>query len=404
MDTLAIDGGTPVRTKPFPQWPIYGELEERGLLEVLHSGKWGGTGRVKLQELEERFAAYHGAAYGITVANGTIGITAALMAAGVGPGDEVIMPPYTFIATATSALLFGAVPVFADVEPDTLLLDPEKVEPLITSKTKAIITVHIAGAPSDMTRLKEIAARRGLRLIEDSAQAVGARWEGQGVGAIGDLGTFSFQSSKNLNAGEGGMILTNDRELADRVWSFSNVGRVREGGWYQHERIGWNLRMTEFQAAVLLGQMTRLDEQMEKRERNGKLLTKLLGEIEGIRTLRRDPRITRHAYHLYMFKLAPEVADAVAKSEVIRRIQAEGIPVSAGYVSLNRNEAVLREIESLTGERRVNDCPVSERACEKETLWLHQNVLLGDEEDMHDIARAVQKVLAACGSKDSVRP
>nr|WP_238357958.1 DegT/DnrJ/EryC1/StrS family aminotransferase [Cohnella zeiphila] len=401
---MAIDGGTPVRTKPFPQWPIYGELEERGLLEVLHSGKWGGTGRVKLQELEERFAAYHGAAYGITVANGTIGITAALMAAGVGPGDEVIMPPYTFIATATSALLFGAVPVFADVEPDTLLLDPEKVEPLITSKTKAIITVHIAGAPSDMTRLKEIAARRGLRLIEDSAQAVGARWEGQGVGAIGDLGTFSFQSSKNLNAGEGGMILTNDRELADRVWSFSNVGRVREGGWYQHERIGWNLRMTEFQAAVLLGQMTRLDEQMEKRERNGKLLTKLLGEIEGIRTLRRDPRITRHAYHLYMFKLAPEVADAVAKSEVIRRIQAEGIPVSAGYVSLNRNEAVLREIESLTGERRVNDCPVSERACEKETLWLHQNVLLGDEEDMHDIARAVQKVLAACGSKDSVRP
>lgn len=400
MNKLAIDGGTPVRTKPFTEWPIYGEEEERGLLEVLRSGKWGGTGRIKLQELEDRFAALHGAAYGVTVVNGTVGITIALMAAGIGPGDEVIMPPYTFIATATSSLLFGAIPVFADVEPDTLLLDAEQVERKITPRTKAIVTVHIGGAPSDMTRLKAVADRHGLRLIEDSAQAVGAQWEGRGVGAIGDLGTFSFQSSKNINAGEGGMILTNDRELADKAWSLVNVGRVREGAWYQHDFIGWNLRMTEFQAAVLLGQMSRLEAQMERRERNGRLLTELLDGVEGVRTLRRDPRITRHAYHLYMFRLVSEAAEAAGgKAEIIRLLNAEGIPVTAGYVSLNRNGAVRREIEQRTGQRRVDECPVSERASEKEVLWLHQNVLLGEEADMHDIAAAVRKVLEAVGAR-----
>jgi dTDP-4-amino-4,6-dideoxygalactose transaminase len=402
METLAIDGGTPVRTRPFPQWPVFGEEEERLLLEALRSGGWGGTARNKLPELERRFAELHDAAHAVTVVNGTLAITVALQAAGVNPGDEVIMPPYTFIATATSALLFGAVPVFADVEPDTLALDPDKVEAAITPRTKAIVAVHIGGAPADMTRLKQIADRHGLRLIEDAAQAAGAKWDGRGVGAIGDLGTFSFQSSKNVTAGEGGIILTNNGELADLAWSLANVGRVREGGWYQHERIGWNLRMTEFQAAVLLAQLDRMEEQTAVRERNGRLLTELLSDIEGVRTLRRDERVTRHAWHLYMFKLAPELADRVDKQDIIRKLNAEGIPVSPGYVPLNKNEAVLREVEKWTGARREYDCPVSERAAEKEVLWLHQNVLLGGEEDMHDIAKAVRKVLRAAARNASL--
>jgi len=395
MEKLAIDGGTPVRTKPFPEWPVFGDLEERLILEVVRSGKWGGTGRVKLPELEEKFAAIHDAKHAVTVVNGTLAITVALQAAGVEPGDEVIMPPYTFIATASSALLFGAIPVFVDVEPDTLLIDPEKVEAAITPKTKAIVAVHIAGAPANLTRLKEIAAKHGLSLIEDSAQAVGAKWDGVGVGAQGDFGTFSFQSSKNINSGEGGIILTNNERLADMAWSIANVGRVRQGGWYQHERIGWNLRMTEFQAAILLAQLTRLEEQMATRERNAKLLTELLNDIDGVRTLRRHPKATRHAYHLYMFALDSALADRVEKSDVIRKLNAEGIPVSAGYVSLNQNKAIIKETKKWLGEERVYSCPVSERACDKEILWLAQNVLLGSEEDMHDIAKAVRKVIAS---------
>ncbi|TNJ60490.1 DegT/DnrJ/EryC1/StrS family aminotransferase [Paenibacillus hemerocallicola] len=396
MSKLAIDGGTPIRTKPFPEWPIFDELEERLVLEVVRSGKWGGTGRVKLPELEEKFAAIHDAKHAVSIVNGTVAITIALQAAGVQPGDEVIMPPYTFIATASSALMFGAIPVFVDVEPDTLLLDPEKVEAAITSKTKAIIAVHIAGSPANLTRLKTIAAKHGLRLIEDSAQAVGAKWDGVGVGAQGDFGTFSFQSSKNINAGEGGMILTNDQELADHAWSLANVGRIRQGGWYQHETIGWNLRMTELQAAILLGQLSRLDGQMELRERNAKLLTGLLDGTPGVRTLRRDPQATRHAQHLFMFRIEPELADRIDKAEVIRKLNAEGIPVSSGYVSLNQNKAVISETKKWTGEDRVYSCPNSERACDKEILWLHQNVLLADEADMRDIADGVRKVMASC--------
>jgi dTDP-4-amino-4,6-dideoxygalactose transaminase len=241
MDQLAVFGGTPVRTEPFPVWPIYGEEEEKLLLEVLRSQKWGGTGKSavpelapKLPELELRFADMHEAKHAVSVVNGTIGITVALQAAGVRPGDEVIIPAYTFIATASSALLFGAIPVIVDVDPDTLLIDPDKVEAAITPKTKAIVAVHIAGAPADMTRLQSIAKRHNVRLLEDSAQGVGAEWDGRRVGAIGDLGTFSFQSGKNITAGEGGIILTNDDELADRAWSLANVGRIRQGGWYQH--------------------------------------------------------------------------------------------------------------------------------------------------------------------------
>jgi dTDP-4-amino-4,6-dideoxygalactose transaminase len=214
-----------------------------------------------------------------------------------------------------------------------------------------------------------------------------------GVGAQGDCGTFSFQSSKNINAGEGGMILTNDEALADMAWSLTNVGRVRNGAWYQHEHIGWNLRMTEFQAAILIGQMTRLEQQMAAREKNGKLLTERLSQIEGIQVLRRDPGVTRHAYHLYMFKLDSALADRVDKNEVIKKLTAEGIPAAPGYVSLNQNKAVIHETKKWTGEDRVYSCPISERACEKDVLWLHQNMLLGDESDVHDIAEALSKVM-----------
>jgi dTDP-4-amino-4,6-dideoxygalactose transaminase len=393
MNNLAINGGTPIRTKAFPSWPIFDDLERKLILEVVDSGQWGGVERTKLEEFEQKFAEFQNAKYAISVNNGTIAITAALLAVGLGPGDEVIMPPYTFIASATGPLMFGAIPVFVDIEPDTLLIDPEKVESAITSKTKAILAVHIAGAPANMTRLKEIAQKYNLKLIEDSAQAVGSQWEGTGVGAIGDMGTFSLQSSKNLTAGEGGIILSNDENYADSAWSIANVGRIRKGGWYQHELVGWNFRMTEFQAAIALAQMSRLEEQCKRREKNGTLLTELLPQIDGVRTLKRDERITRHAYHLYMFRIEPQLADKIEKTDFIKRLSAEGIPVASGYVSLNQNKAIMETTQKFLGKERRDSCPISERLCAKEALWLFQNLLLAEEKDMYDIANAVKKVV-----------
>jgi dTDP-4-amino-4,6-dideoxygalactose transaminase len=396
MEKLAINGGTPVRTTPFAAWPVVGEIELQLLKEVLESGKWGGAGGAakpnyepKLPQMERKFAELQNAQYAVSVVNGTVGITVALQAAGVKPGDEVIVPPYTFIATASAALAYGIIPVFADIEEDTLLIDPEKIEPLITAKTKAIIAVHIAGAPANMTRLKEIAAKHGLALIEDAAQAVGATWEGQGVGSIGDLGTFSLQSSKNLNAGEGGIITTNNRDYWENAWSVCNVGRVPNGGWYQHDRFGQNYRMTEFQAAVVLAQMTRLEEQMRKREQNAKLLDELLAGIKGISLLKQDARITRHAYHLYMFKLDPDLAE---KNDFISKVNAEGVPLAAGYIPLNRNKSIIETTAMWTGEERIYDCPVCERLCEKEAVWLTQHILLSDEQAIREVAHALQKV------------
>ncbi|MBP1990224.1 DegT/DnrJ/EryC1/StrS family aminotransferase [Paenibacillus eucommiae] len=401
---LAINGGSPVRTREFARWPVFDELEQQIVLRALQSGKWGGVGKTWtgeepfIPQFEREFAQLQDAKYGVSCVNGTVALTAALQAAGVQYGDEVIIPPYTFVATATAVLAFGAIPVFADIESDTLLIDPDQVELSITPKTKAIIAVHIAGAPANLTQLLEISRKHGLVLIEDAAQAVGAKWEGVGVGAIGDLGTFSFQSSKNLNAGEGGIVITNNHSLWVNTWSICNVGRVPEGAWYQHEVLGQNYRMTDLQAAILLAQMTRLEAQMQQREASVLELDRLLGGIEGIRLLTRDPRITRHANHLYMFKLAPDLAKKIDKEQFIRSVVAEGIPVSYGYVPLNRTNTVLKATKQWLGEERVYECPVCEQLCAEEVLWLSHNVLLSEKQAMVDIAESLDKVIRYYGS------
>ena len=243
---LAIEGGKPVRTDPWPSWPRWGEGEKRALIEVLESGRWG-VGGPRVPELESRFAGMHDAKYAVACCNGTIAIQIALVAAGVKPGDEVITSPYTFMATALAALVVGATPVFVDVERGTHNIDPDAIEDAITARTTAIMPVHIGGRPANMDHILEIAARHGLKVIEDAAQAWLASWRGKGVGALGDVGTFSFQSSKNLNAGEGGLVLTNDEEIYQRAWSYHNCGRTIGGAWYEHEHAGLNYRLSEFQ-------------------------------------------------------------------------------------------------------------------------------------------------------------
>lgn len=396
-DALAIDGGTPVRSKPFPAWPVFDEREERALLEVLHSGQWGELTGSKVHAFEKAFAAFQGATYGVCVPNGTLALELALKALGVGSGDEVITTPYTFIATASAVFAVGAKPVFVDIEPDSYDLDPTLIEAAITERTKVVLPVHIGGRSADMDGVLRVARARGLRVLEDAAQAWGATWQGRGVGALGDLGTFSFQSSKNMTAGEGGIVLTNDADLADLCWSIHNVGRTRTGAWYHHERLGSNLRMTEWQAAVLLPQLERLPEQLVVREANGRYLAERLASADGLEALPDDPRVTQHARHIFIIRYDEDAFGGRSRDEFLAAWRAEGVTASgAGYVPLHQSPAIHRALESRFGVKDLPSLPVVERAAQT-TLWLFQHVLLDDREGLDSIVDAALKIQRAWG-------
>ena len=254
-DILAIFGGPKAMTREAPLWPFFDDTDRAALNEVLESHVWGGY-HESVKELERRFAEFHGAEHGIAVANGTVSLEIALTASGIKPGDEVIVPPITFVASATAVARVGAVPVFVDIDPQTLNLNPDLVEQNITERTRAIVGVHFAGHPIDLDRLVELCRQRNLTLIEDCAHAHGAQWHDQRIGSFGSFGSFSFQASKNMTAGEGGILITSDAELAERARAISNQGRRTGGQWYEHQTLGTNARLTGFQA-VLLAKPTR---------------------------------------------------------------------------------------------------------------------------------------------------
>ena len=380
---LAIDGGTPVRTAPWPEWPRSGAAERRALNEVLESGRWG-LGGDAVPELEARFAALHGARYAVACCNGTMALQAALVAAGVQPGDEVVTSPYSFAATAHAIRSLGAVPVFVDVEPGTHNLDPELVGAAVTERTTAILPVHIGGRPADMDRVNEIAARCGLRVVEDAAQAWLAGWRGRAVGTLGDAGAFSFQSSKNLSAGEGGMVLTDDEALYRRAWSWHDCGRDPTGSPHTHAPDGLNLRMTEFQAALLLSGLDRLPSEQAIRRQAMDALSAGLADIEGVKTPDRDERITAHGCHIFVARLdesrlGADSRDGRDKRRVIEALRAEGIPAHPGYTT---------PLEP--------GLPVCERLC-RTTIWIKHEVLLAGAAEMQDVVDAFAKVLGGEG-------
>ncbi len=393
-DTLAIHGGDPVRTAPFGGWPQWGEEEERALLGALRSGHWGSLDGTYVRELEQGFAALQGARFGVSCVNGTLALSVALKSVGIGPGDEVLVPPYTFIATASAALMIGAIPVFVDVDPETLLIDPALIDAAVTPRTRAIIPVHHAGAPADMDGVMAAARRHGLRVIEDAAQAHGAAWRGTPVGAIGDVGTFSFQSSKAINAGEGGMMVTNDPAVEELLWSYRNVGRRRGGEWYEHVRLGWNLRLTEFQAAVILEQMRRFPAQRAHRAESAAYLSSRLETIPGIVPLRVPDGATAHTWYSYHFRWLGEADGGLPKRAFSAALAAEGIPNFHGYVPLNRLAAIRDEVVRLGGSEPAT-CPAAERAADHEVMMLALPILMGTHDDLDQVAEAVAKVAAA---------
>lgn len=401
-DRPALDG-TPVRTAPFPTWPISGEPELANLKTVLESGVWSDPdGGAFVTAFEQGFAELSRARRGVAVTNGSTALTLAMRALGIGAGDEVIVPAYTFIATATAVLEANALPVFADIDPGTYCIDPEVVEHLITPQTKAIIPVHLGGHPADMDRLQEIADRHGLAIIEDAAHAHGAEWKERPAGSMGTFGCFSMQASKNLTGGEGGIATTQDDALAEAIRSLRNCGRVEGGQWFEHHLLGGNHRLSEFHAAVLLAQLERYPAQLARRDANGRYLDAGLAEIEGITPQALDARTTVHARHLYSFRVDSAAFDGLTRADFVRLLQAEGIPSSGGYVvPLDRQPVFANQTFDVraTGwnadnpRTRYGDqhLPATQMICD-EVVWIPQNVLLGEEGDMDDIVTAVEKI------------
>jgi dTDP-4-amino-4,6-dideoxygalactose transaminase len=396
---LALLGGKPLRKRPFPSWPIFGRPEETRLLRTLHSGKWGRLDGTEVAEFERRFAAMHGCKHALGVVNGTVSLRIALMAAGLQADDEVIVPPYTFLSTASAVVEANAIPVFADVNLETFNLDAEAVEAAITPRTRAVIPVHFAGQPADMDAILAIARQRNLVVIEDAAHAHGAIYRRRPAGSMGHLGSFSFQSSKNLTSGEGGLITTNDDRLAELCRSIHSCGRIPGGLWYEHHLMSGNYRLGEFQGAILNGQLSRLEAQTRKRDGNGRYLAAQLSPLPGLYPQKRIAGCDRHSYHLFMMRLEAEKFGA-PRSAVIRALQAEGIPCSGGYAvslpqqPLFRNKAFAPYLPNSSARLDYGNapCPNSDRLCREQTIWFEQRMLLGPRADMDDIAEAFAKI------------
>ena len=396
---LALLGGKPVRKRPFPSWPIFGRLEEKRLLRALRSGQWCRLQGLEVSTFENRFAAMHGCKHGIAVVNGTVSLRIALLAAGIRAEDEVIVPPYTFLSTASAVVESNAIPVFADIDLKTFNLDPAAVEAAITPRTRAIIPVHFAGQPADMRQLMAIAKKHKVTVIEDAAHAHGASYRNRPAGSIGHMASFSFQSSKNLTSGEGGIITTNDDSLAESCRSIHSCGRVAGGLWYEHHVISGNYRLGEFQGAILNAQLDRLETQTKTRDRNGKYLTSRLADLPGLHPQKRSADCTRHSYHLFMLRLEAN-AFGVKRAAALKALQAEGIPCSGGYgfslpqQPLFRNKAFGPYLPkaSVRLNYRKTRCPNSDLICREQGIWLEQSMFLGPKADMDDIARAFEKI------------
>ena len=405
-DMPAKLGGKPVCSGGWPGWPVYGEPEQKALITTLDSGEWfRGTGK-QVSTFEDAYENLTGAKHCLATASGTAALFTTLGALDIGPGDEVIIPPYTFVATYNVVVLNYALPIFVDSDLETFQIDANKIESAITSDTKAIMPVHLGGYPANLDKILDVAGKHKVPVIEDACQAHLAEWKGKKVGTWGLAGCFSFQASKNLNSGEGGAILTNDDQFAEICYNFHNQGRARKVSGYNFSYSGTrgsNLRLCEFQGGLLKAQMTRVVEQSDRRNENGKYLTKVLGEIPGILPAKMYDGATRSAYHLYMFRYDPEKFDGLPRAKFMEALAKEGVPASSGYGVMNKDEYVSglarnKHFLKIYGEKKLQDwlarnrdCPQNEKLC-SQAVWFTQNMLLAERSKMEQIAEAIRKI------------
>jgi len=404
MTKLAIAGGAPLRTKPFTEWPQFDHRERDAILAVLEGRNWGGYPfpNELASRFSRRFAAQQDSKHALCAANGTVTLEIALKAIGIAPGDEVIVPAYTFEATAAPVLRLGAIPVFVDVLSDTYCIDPDAASAAITSRTRAIVPVHLAMSMADMDFLTALARRHGLKLVEDCAHAHGAKWRGKGAGSIGDAGSFSMQTSKLMTAGEGGVITTNNDEIFELCESYVNCGRASQSDRYGHRILGFNYRMTEFQAAILIAQLERLPAQTELRAIRAKRLSESLSTIPGISLIARDDRVTTQAIYQFVFKYNDKAFGGASRDRFVAALEAEGVPAEGRFYEPIYRSPLFRvdpkDFPVLSGVATSDlpwartHCPVAERAAYSESVWIPHQLLLGSEQDVDQIVEAVQKI------------
>ena len=405
-DALAALGGNPVRVKPFPSWPPVTAEMEQSLLAAFRSGKWGRTlqgpmhGAGLVVDFEKQFAELIGAAHCLATGSCTQSLHTALHAVGVGAGDEVLVAPCTYIASIQAVLMCSALPVFVDVDLDTFQMDPDKIEPRINGNTRAVEPVHIGGLPCSMEKIMAVAGKHGLKVVEDAAQAHLAEFNGKKCGTFGDLGCFSFQSSKVLACAEGGAIVGNDEALMERCYRFHNLGFSSQA---TSAEIGTKYRMHELEAAILIPQLATLAQQTQTRNDNAAYLARRLAEIPGIVPQKLHEGATKAAYYIYGFRYQKEHFHDAPKQKFLRALRGEKIPFTTMYFDeLNKqpflehtlNSPTFQKIfskERLKQYREENRCPSNDRLA-LEGIWLPQYVFLGDKQDMDDIADAVAKI------------
>lgn len=403
----AMLGGTKIRTAPWPKWPVFGSEEEEALTKVLKSAVWNRSSGKTVGKWEDAYAKLTGAKACLATANGTSALLTSLSALGVGAGDEVIVPPYTFVATINVVLALHAIPVFVDTDRQSLQIDAKKIEARITDRTVAIMPVHMGGAPADLDTIIALGKKRNIPVIEDACQAHLAEWRGKKVGTYGLTGNFSFQASKNLNSGEGGAILCNDPDFIEKCYAYHNNsrGRLANGYNFQYASRGNNLRMTEFQGAILSAQMARLEAQTKVRQDNAAYLSKQLSRIPGISPQKLYPGCTGNAWHLFMMRYDPQKFAGLPRAKFLKALGAEGIPASAGYSPLNKEPLLINTLHSrgysrllsrdqLAKWEHANECPENDKLCQ-EAVWFTQNMLLTDRASMDQIVEAIARIQAS---------